>query len=161
MVEPSFEESQGTQGKQILIFPPIKKQTNEKIMDLLKVQTDLNFLVHWLAVYRPYWINLVHFSYITIITVRYLRQCDFVAKLSLSYEPFSWFQGSVPWWLEKGKYSAQLQEDGKDDVDILERVQQMAKMAIWSTGCPRRGWESWLVQFWEGSAEMLLLSTNI
>lgn len=160
-VQPSFEESQDTQGKQILIFPHIKKQTNEKNMDLLKVQTDLNFLVHWLAVYRPYWINLVPFSYITVVAVRYFRQCDVVAKFSLSYEPFSWFQGSVPWWLEKGKYSAQLQENWRDDVDILEWVQRRAKMTIWSTGCPRRGWKQWFVQLWGGSTEMLLLSTNI
>lgn len=59
----------------------------------------------------------MHFSSIAIVALRYFRQYDFMAKFSLSCQPFSWFHRSGSLMVEKGKCHAHPQEN-KEIVDI-------------------------------------------
>lgn len=110
------------------------------------VQTSLNLLVHWLAVCRPYWIPLVHFSSLAMVTSRYFSQCDSVTKFSLRCQPFSWFHRSGSLIVVKSECHAHAEEN-KEDMDILEWVQWRVRMSIWSSGYTRGGWESCLFSF--------------
>lgn len=110
------------------------------------LQTSLNLLVHWLAVCRPYWIPLVHFSYLAMVTSRYFRQRDSVTKFSLRCQPFSWFHRSGSLIVVKSECHAHAEEN-KEDMDILEWVQWRVRMSIWSTEYTRGGWESCFFSF--------------